>query len=189
MWRNPPKGRNPAGHFSRFELLSSFVNVIVSYVRHTTFYFFNMEHCAQISDNSDCQDTYGNLCFFRCFHTYVQCTSILTVQFKSIIREKLNLFGTLFSFRSLLWERWIFRSASSTRTYRAGLRFAKPVACSTCVQVSLDYMSFLQNTVCTTWILNLPLVFWVRLKFCSQSTSSMRSLVFPCRRNAVDFNY
>jgi hypothetical protein len=36
MWRNPPKGRNPAGHLSRFELLSRFFNSNVFYVRHTT---------------------------------------------------------------------------------------------------------------------------------------------------------
>jgi hypothetical protein len=36
MWRNPPKGRNPARHLSRFELLSSFFNANVFYVRQTT---------------------------------------------------------------------------------------------------------------------------------------------------------
>jgi hypothetical protein len=38
---------------------------IVRYV----IYIFYREHLCQIWDNSPFQDTYGNLCFLRCFHT------------------------------------------------------------------------------------------------------------------------
>jgi hypothetical protein len=41
---------------------------------------FYMEHWAQISDNSACQDTYGNLSFFRWFHTYTLLILILLIQ-------------------------------------------------------------------------------------------------------------